>query len=153
MCRPQRWVVFFTVSPLFEEGDCGEIADEAFDGTLGEYDPEAQIHAGWLIWRAGAVLGDTSDVIREYDGLGYELLQFGVQGEKMFKSFRGGKDDEEPAGGGGGGRKRKHKGSGTGKRKRAAAAEAGPPSSSSQEPAAASAAKPQEAANGDRKLA
>ena len=87
MCRPQRWVVFFTVSPLFEEGDCGEIADEAFDGTLGKYDPEAQIHAGWLLWRAGKVLGpEVPRVIGLYEDLGFHLNMFGAGDKIRYKA-------------------------------------------------------------------
>ena len=46
-----RWVLFFTCVPVFDD-------DDNFEETLGEYDPEAQIHAGWLLWRAGTLLGE-----------------------------------------------------------------------------------------------
>ena len=74
-----RSVLFFTIAPIFD----GAKDDPEFDMSLGEYDAEAQIHAGWLLWRAGKVLGpEVPRVINLYDELGFNLSQFG-KGEKL----------------------------------------------------------------------
>lgn len=72
----ERSVLFFTIVPLFDDDD--------FEETLGNYDPDAQIHAGWLIWRTGSLLGDPKIecVMDEYSRLGFELRSFG-KGEKI----------------------------------------------------------------------
>ena len=75
----ERWVLFFTIQPVFE----GKASDPDFDMNLGEYDAEAQIHAGWLLWRAGKVLGpEVPRVVGLYEDLGFNLGQFG-KGEKL----------------------------------------------------------------------
>lgn len=85
----ERIVLFFTVSPIFE----GNKADPEFDMSLGEYDAEAQIHAGWLLWRAGKVLGpEVPRVVERYDALGFNLSQFG-KGEKLRYKSDGSHED------------------------------------------------------------
>lgn len=48
-------MLFFSVKPLYETFDAG-------DGDVGEYDADAQIHAGWLLWRTSHVLEDPEEV-------------------------------------------------------------------------------------------
>jgi hypothetical protein len=70
----RRWVLFFTVVPLFAAEDG---TDPAFEATLGEYDPEAQIHAVWLLWRAAAAVREPDKVVAAYRECGYDLAAFG----------------------------------------------------------------------------
>jgi hypothetical protein len=55
-------VLFFTLAPVFSGRQASATAR-----SLGAYNPDAQIHAAWVLWRAGdalppgrreAVLGD-----------------------------------------------------------------------------------------------
>jgi len=67
--------------PLFDD-------DDGFEETIGNYDPDAQIHAGWLIWRTGSLLGDLKieRVMDEYARLGFELRAFGKGEKLLFKT-------------------------------------------------------------------
>ena len=71
-----RSVLFFTVVPLFDDDDEGK--------KIGEYDADAQIHAGWLLAHAGGVMSQEEEdtVLDSYESLGYHLRQFG-KGEKV----------------------------------------------------------------------
>ena len=66
-----RKVLFFTIVPVYED-------DDDFDEELGEYDPEKQIHAGYLIWRTGSLLGNARirTAMGEYAKLGFDLQAF-----------------------------------------------------------------------------
>ena len=73
-----RWVLFFTVRPLFD--DVGSDV-----GHVGSYDAAAQIHAGWLLFRLQYVLKKPSDVLDAYSRLGYHLKDFGVGQARKWK--------------------------------------------------------------------
>ena len=92
-CRHRRWVLFFTIVPTFasdaeeeedaeadadaEDGGGGGADAEAFGEVLGEYDPEAQIHAVWLLWRAAEAVREPQRVVEAYRRLGFDLDAFG----------------------------------------------------------------------------
>ena len=69
-------MLFFTVVPLYEEDEEGK--------KIGSYDPDAQIHAGWLLTYAGGLLSqeEQSAVLDAYENLGYQLRNFG-KGEQV----------------------------------------------------------------------
>jgi len=71
----ERKVLFFSVKPIYPGFHWG-------DGDVGEYDAEAQIHAGWLLWRTSHVIREPEEVLRAYERVGYSLLNFG-HGEKL----------------------------------------------------------------------
>jgi hypothetical protein len=71
----ERKVLFFSVKPIYAGFHCA-------DGDVGEYDAEAQIHAGWLLWRTSHILIEPEAVLRGYEEIGYSLLDFG-KGEKL----------------------------------------------------------------------
>jgi len=75
----KRWVLFFTIVPLFgaDAGDDAPELDETFEATLGEYDPDAQIHAVWLLWRAAAAVKEPQKVVEAYRRIGFDLDAFG----------------------------------------------------------------------------
>lgn len=73
--RGRRWVLFFTIVPTFPSE--GEEVDDAFETTLGEYDPEAQIHAVWLLWRAAGAVREPAKVVAAYRECGFDLDAFG----------------------------------------------------------------------------
>ena len=78
-CRPTKLNRRLTVVPLYS-GD--EEAAEA--KKIGEYDPDAQIHAGWLLAYAGSMLSEEEHehVFSQYEAIGYQLRNFG-KGEKV----------------------------------------------------------------------
>ena len=59
------------------EGGSDGAADDTFEATLGEYDPDAQIHAVWLLWRAAAAVNEPQKVVEAYSKLGFDLDAFG----------------------------------------------------------------------------
>jgi len=71
----QRVVLFFTVQPIYSKDD----------KVVGTYDPKAQIHAGWLVWRAYNEINevDRTRIFQAYSRLGFELNSFG-KGGKIF---------------------------------------------------------------------
>ena len=48
----ERSVLFFSIQPVFPP------EKRAFSDEIGTYDPEAQIHGGWLLHRAGGVISE-----------------------------------------------------------------------------------------------
>lgn len=73
-CGKDRMVLFFTLQPEFA------LDDE----SVGTYDPETQIHAGWILWRAAAVLQqDRPHIVEKYREIGFEIESFG-HGGKVF---------------------------------------------------------------------
>ena len=83
-----RSVLFFTVVPLFANDNTEQRAEAK---KIGEYDPDAQIHAGWLLSYAGRLLTEPEEeaVLDAYDDIGFRLRDFG-HGEKVrFKDVSG----------------------------------------------------------------
>jgi len=76
-----RSVLFFTVVPLFANDNTEQRAEAK---KIGEYDPDAQIHAGWLLSYAGRLLSEPEEeaVLDAYDDIGFRLRDFG-HGEKV----------------------------------------------------------------------
>ena len=72
--RPvERVVLFFSLAPDYDD-------ERAADKDVGTYDSEAQIHAGWILYRAGAVVAQPKAVLDAYRALGWPLETFGKGG-------------------------------------------------------------------------
>eukprot|EP00908_Phaeocystis_cordata_P023146 Transcript_5573.p2 GENE.Transcript_5573~~Transcript_5573.p2 ORF type:complete len:447 (-),score=79.49 Transcript_5573:52-1392(-) len=113
----ERQVLFFSIAPVFS-------GERAADSDVGSYDSDAQIHAGWLLWRAEAQLAPRrAAVLAAYSELGFSLGTHLGEGDKLRFSDRKGDRPITPT------PKRRRKGGGRGAPPAATAAAPGSDSS------------------------